>query len=52
MLQDGLKEMDESRQGETLMHGVSTIEGKRKMMIESYGCQMNFWPVLCLKLDL
>jgi tRNA-2-methylthio-N6-dimethylallyladenosine synthase len=42
MLQDGLKEMDESRQGETLMHGVSTIEGKRKMMIESYGCQMNF----------
>ncbi len=34
--------MDESRQGEKLMTDFAVPNGQRKMMIESYGCQMNF----------
>lgn len=34
--------MDESRQGEKLMTDFNVPSGQRKMMIESYGCQMNF----------
>lgn len=35
------KWLDEKRQGETL-HMPDTINAKKKMYIESYGCQMNF----------
>lgn len=42
MLIEGNKEMDESRQGEKLMTDFAVPNGQRKMMIESYGCQMNF----------
>lgn len=35
------KVIDESRQGEALMTEASA-EGKRKLYLESYGCQMNF----------
>ena len=43
-MQTGLKHIDESRQGEaTLLKDTTTlVEGKRKLYLESYGCQMNF----------
>jgi tRNA-2-methylthio-N6-dimethylallyladenosine synthase len=37
-----LKDHDESRQGEALMLENKGGENKRKLYIESYGCQMNF----------
>jgi len=39
-MQSGDKTIDEARQGEAMM--VDGGEGKRKLFIESYGCQMNF----------
>ncbi|MEZ5172944.1 MAG: tRNA (N6-isopentenyl adenosine(37)-C2)-methylthiotransferase MiaB [Bacteroidia bacterium] len=36
------KIIDESRQGEALMVDQAETAGKRKMFLESYGCQMNF----------
>ncbi|WP_306640310.1 tRNA (N6-isopentenyl adenosine(37)-C2)-methylthiotransferase MiaB [Sanyastnella coralliicola] len=41
MLHDGNKVIDESRQGEAIMTKTSE-SGERKLLIESYGCQMNF----------
>lgn len=41
MYHEGEKVIDEGRQGEFLMKDGSGIGG-RKMIIESYGCQMNF----------
>lgn len=41
MLHDGNKVIEEQRQGEaTMVEPVGT--GKRKLLLESYGCQMNF----------
>lgn len=43
MLRDGIKEVDESRQGEaTLIEHENNKNSNRKVYIESYGCQMNF----------
>jgi tRNA-2-methylthio-N6-dimethylallyladenosine synthase len=36
------KPLEEARQGEVYDAGVASPEGKRKVYIESYGCQMNF----------
>ncbi|MCH2197613.1 MAG: tRNA (N6-isopentenyl adenosine(37)-C2)-methylthiotransferase MiaB [Flavobacteriales bacterium] len=41
MLHDGNKVIDESRQGEAIMTKTSE-SGERKLLLESYGCQMNF----------
>ena len=43
MFQDGIKEMDESRQGEVL-EKVNEVKSpfSRKLFLESYGCAMNF----------
>jgi tRNA-2-methylthio-N6-dimethylallyladenosine synthase len=41
MLHDGNKVIDETRQGEaTMVRSAST--GSKKLLLESYGCQMNF----------
>ena len=40
MLHEGVKVIDEARQGEALMTENNT--GHRKLYLESYGCQMNF----------
>ncbi|MFM9051231.1 MAG: tRNA (N6-isopentenyl adenosine(37)-C2)-methylthiotransferase MiaB, partial [Bacteroidota bacterium] len=37
---DAKKEIDETRQGEVLM--TANDAGKKKLFLESYGCQMNF----------
>ena len=37
-----IKEIDEKRQGEVLSIPSELASGKRKLYIESYGCQMNF----------
>ena len=43
MLRDGIKEIDESRQGEALtIDQPVNKNNNRKVYIESYGCQMNF----------
>lgn len=36
------KVIDEGRQGEVLLNPESPENGKRKLFLESYGCQMNF----------
>jgi tRNA-2-methylthio-N6-dimethylallyladenosine synthase len=41
-MQTGLKQIDESRQGEATILEGTISEGKRKLYLESYGCQMNF----------
>jgi tRNA-2-methylthio-N6-dimethylallyladenosine synthase len=40
MLHEGNKVIDEARQGEAIM--VEAPAGKKKLFLESYGCQMNF----------
>jgi tRNA-2-methylthio-N6-dimethylallyladenosine synthase len=40
MLHEGNKVIEESRQGEAIM--LETPVGKKKLFLESYGCQMNF----------
>lgn len=43
MLRDGIKEIDESRQGEAItIDQPINKNNNRKVYIESYGCQMNF----------
>ncbi len=43
MLREGIKEIDESRQGEAITIDQAVGKNKnRKVYIESYGCQMNF----------
>ncbi len=43
MFQDGIKEIDESRQGEVLNKAVlPTAAAARRLYLESYGCAMNF----------
>ena len=38
------KNIDESKQG-TILNTSNQNSGERKMYIESYGCQMNFFPI-------
>jgi tRNA-2-methylthio-N6-dimethylallyladenosine synthase len=40
MLHEGIKVIDEARQGEAIM--TPDTQGSRKLYLESYGCQMNF----------
>lgn len=42
MLHEGEKVIDESRQGEAVMALVPQTGTGRKLLLESYGCQMNF----------
>ncbi|MDP4826193.1 MAG: tRNA (N6-isopentenyl adenosine(37)-C2)-methylthiotransferase MiaB [Flavobacteriales bacterium] len=42
MLHEGDKVIDESRQGEAVMAPVPLTGSGRKLLLESYGCQMNF----------
>jgi tRNA-2-methylthio-N6-dimethylallyladenosine synthase len=43
MYNSGNKVIDENKQGEaTLLESTESIENKKKLYIESYGCQMNF----------
>lgn len=42
MYNEGNKEIDESRQGETTMLEASGISNGKKLFLESYGCAMNF----------
>lgn len=41
MFTEGTKIIDESRQGEVLQRQ-DKVEGRKKLFLESYGCQMNF----------
>ncbi|MFN3917020.1 MAG: tRNA (N6-isopentenyl adenosine(37)-C2)-methylthiotransferase MiaB [Flavobacteriales bacterium] len=39
---EGEKTIEETRQGEATMIATENTDGKRKLYLESYGCQMNF----------
>jgi tRNA-2-methylthio-N6-dimethylallyladenosine synthase len=41
-MHEGSKVIDEARQGEATVLETPKKKGSKKLMLESYGCQMNF----------